>query len=166
MSTTISTLPGDTFAGLGCTFLGDGLRGFDIVDFNGLDPAVIFDEIPGEIRLDIPDPLDLFAPARPLLDRGAQVLGDIEGAIGQIAAVLPPELAGYTDEALKFLGEINGALGDVESTITEVLQEIPGAARAILGDSTYRVVEWMLHRSREGFTIGEAVQFAASELGL
>jgi phage tail protein X len=166
MAKAVKTVPGDTLASIAANHYGDAMRCFDLVEFNGLDPAVIFDEIPEGVQLDLPDPLELFEPARPVLQRASEIVTDVETAITQIAGVLPPGLAGYTDEALRFLGEINGAIGSVETTIMGVLEDIPGAARAVLGDSTYRVVEWMLHRSRDGFTIGEAVQFAADELGL
>lgn len=63
-------------------------------------------------------------------------LGQLEGTITDISQKLPPELQGYSKEALRLIGEANGVLGKVEGVLgqaKEKLRDYKGQATNLIG---------------------------------
>lgn len=146
---------GQEFGEIAAEHLGNSSRFRELIESNGLDPEAIFetalDTFGSEVAIDVPEPQDLIEPARPVLSRARQITTQTQQVLTQVSAVLPPELQGYTAEALSLIGEVNGAIdGVANSDILSVVSDLTGLdiGRGRLGNSTYRIVDWLLQRSQ------------------
>ena len=147
---------GETLAEFAAAKLGDASAFRDILEANPeLDPEeTLFDvetlveTVGSEFGLRVPGLNDLLPAVTPILSRVQSVASTATGFLNKVEGFLPPELDGYTSEALKALGDVNGALSGVSTT------DLPSLVNGLLrGDNgavsdenglTHNPVEWLL----------------------
>lgn len=142
---TLTSRPADTLSTIAARVFGGDVRRFsEILDLNpDLD---VFADLPPELELRLPDRAQIENFARPVLTSIASSLGGARGALGQaeevitqIGGTLPPELQGYTQDALDLVGEANTVLERAETALDEVGDRLRG-----YDTQATNLVQWLL----------------------
>ncbi len=136
--TAIKTEPGESISAIAHRiFNGDVSRFTEILDLN---PDIdVFEELVEGVNIQLPDTSQILNYAKPVLSEISETIGGATSTISAIQEKIPPQLQGYTQEALKVLGEINGVVGEVESVLGKA-----GETVNKYGGKPVQLVRWLL----------------------
>jgi phage tail protein X len=134
----IKTEPGESLSAIAHRiFNGDVTRFTELLDLN---PSLsVFEDLTEGLNIEIPDTAQIFNYAKPVLSEISETIGGATGTISAIQDKIPPQLQGYTQEALKVLGEVNGVVGDTFAVFGKA-EEVASK----YGNKPVQLVRWLL----------------------